>query len=214
MDISNPASRVTTTRFLKEIFSYRDSDVTKFFNGIGAGKCINTNGLGAGSSLPQIDYIVFVPEIGEITPVVFGEEITHGEHCLFHGSNWCDYEMKFSQPSYEHVAFLGNMLIGEKTEMKMVSEEVLRLDSRSNIESEINHFMGYSSADQLAKKGTVPFRDIFHAENEKELWKTVNDIIIPRISIDSNGVRKRDELYRSVSGKAEDMGMRAIIDIS
>lgn len=123
------------------------------------------------------DYAVFVRGVSEATPIILGEEITHGEHKTEHVrrlGSVAGFHNQFGDVSIEFLGYLGLYHIskGVASASNSVVLDVSRADGANRI--------GYDYASRLIRSGKeISYPDLFHAKNNKEIWDIVNDIIGP-----------------------------------
>jgi hypothetical protein len=134
-----------------------------------AGTCIYTGDVSA------MDYAVFVGEISEKTPIILGEEITHGEHGTEHirrlGSAE-GYHKEFGPAAPELLGLLGTYIMIKKLSS---DENPITLVFKG---SKGAHWAGYTYAKRLIDSGKeIPYPDIFHAKNRQEIWDIIKGII-------------------------------------
>ena len=155
--------------------------------------------------ISDFDYSVFLSDISYKTPLILGEEITHGEHETEHtrrlGSNK-DFYTKFSPPSIELLGYLG---------MDHIARTAPKLERSITISDsdylECCHIIGYSVAKQLIDSGNVPHSDLFHAGDQAAIWSIAKDIVKPRILVSN---RRRD-FYPSLKEWLQITGLDAEI---
>jgi hypothetical protein len=138
----------------------------------GTGTCAYT-----GDLLPDCDYMVFVRGISEATPVVLGEEIAHGEHETEHvrriGSRKGYFE-EFGTAAPEFIGYLGMHCMAKKV---LPAGKHITLDMHK---ADLAHKAGYTYASRLVNSGKeIPYADIFHAKDRKEMWDIMKDVTGP-----------------------------------
>lgn len=123
------------------------------------------------------DYQIFINGMSAATPIILGEEITHGEHATEHvrrlGSVQ-DFNREFDEDSIEMLGYLGRFWMARKAAMagKRVTFKRFKGDDM--------YPEGYDHAVQLISSGKdIPYVDIFHARDRKEMWDIIKGITGP-----------------------------------
>ncbi len=121
-------------------------------------------------------YIIFLSNASKIThlPAILAEEVTHGEHEAYMiddvGMSYADYQTSFHAISKEFLGYLGRKRVIEIIGLEGRYGTTLDA-SRDLTENEWSHFIGYWIADDLLDKGKkLPYRELFHATSEEEMW--------------------------------------------
>ena len=137
----------------------------------GSGACIYIG------DVSDTDYAVFVNGVSEATPILLGEEITHGEHVTEHVRRLGSLEgfyREFGHAAPELLGYLGMHIMAKKLAS---AGNAITLDTSK---TEGAHKAGYTYASRLINSGKeILYPDIFHAKNRKEIWDIMKDITGP-----------------------------------
>ncbi len=167
------------------------------------------------------DYIIFVPDVSDVTRVVLGEEVTHGEHSTQHiRDNRCygEFLKKFSSPTREFIGMLGVYHIASLEARRKDSDVSIdlippKVVDGSMDQDKLGHWIGYLVASQLLESGEeVPYSGIFHAPDQKTVWSMVKEIVRPSISLPAPGKNERDAVYQTVLESLGDCELDAPFD--
>lgn len=135
----------------------------------GSGACIYIG------DVSDIDYAVFVNGMSKATPIVLGEEVTHGEHKTEHirrlGSVEAFYK-EFSPAIMEILGYLGIYCMAENL---VSAGNHVTLDMEG---SDDGHMAGYACARYMIDSGKeIPYTDIFHAKTGEEILRIMKEIV-------------------------------------
>ena len=202
-DLENMAAGVRDELDKMFRFLYKDSEVNAYLGDASRKRCMKTflaveklrgapesevkkqmeylskPNSGTGISIGDVsdmDYAVFVNGMSNVTPIVLGEEITHGEHQTEHVrrlGSVAGFRKEFSDAAIEFLGYLGMYCMAKK--VASAGNSVI-LDTTKADDA---HNAGYNFAKKLISSGKeIPYPDIFHAKNKEEIRNIFNDIIV------------------------------------
>lgn len=149
------------------------------------------------------DYIIFVPDVSAVTPIILGEEVTHGEHNTQHIRDNCCYGeflKRFSSPTSEFIGMLGLYHIAKSrysdVAFHLIPPKVIDGDVDRD---ELGHWIGYLVASQLLESGKeIPYSGLFHAPDQKTVWSMAKELVRPSVSLPTPSKNERDVVYQTV----------------
>ncbi|MCK5019060.1 MAG: hypothetical protein KAS32_18510 [Candidatus Peribacteraceae bacterium] len=153
----------------------------------------------------KIDYIIFVPDESSVTPMVLGEEVTHGEHTSQHirdiGSHK-NFKKSFSVQTREFMGMMGVLNILKNYPDFSINLITPKISDTGIDQYDLDHWVGYLVASQLVASGKeIPYSDLFHAADQKTVWNMTKEIIKPSIFLPKPAKDKAKDVIAKVVEK-------------
>lgn len=175
------------------------------------------------------DYVILLPKKtrrpGE-TALFIGEETMHGEHQTEHNRYLdYDYHKAFSGIAREFFGGSGQYHVARKICVippgKLLPDGLMKLNAAydqatDTFNFDINHMVGYELA-RAAITGENEWKStMFHEPDEKRLWTTYNEAVVPDVSIDVPACFDDKDVQRlreEVIGYLESIGLKFNLNI-
>ena len=192
-----------------------ETGLSKYLRGESLASCFYTADITGG----EIDYVIFVGEVHKAAlPVIMGEEIIHGEHHTKHARNSCKpFNELFTDLPVECLGFLGALYVADNSGTDVfyrlnITQPSLDHDFVSR--EDANHFIGYMIATQIHESGKeIPYRDMFHAPSQNEMWEVVRGIVRPRVVFRQTPGKDKKFAYETLQDFCSEAGLGADIEV-
>jgi hypothetical protein len=146
-----------------------------------------------------VDYMIFVTDVHDATPIALGEEITHGEHTTQHlrdSGSYAEFARRFSQPTKEFLGLLGSCRIA-KSHNAVINVYEPEVTGGDVDQYDLDHWIGYGVVAQLVNLGKeIPYAELFHAPDQKIVWSMVRELVQPHVALPHRERGVNDALYK------------------